>query len=452
MREQIELLKNDADALPHQVELALAHAHPAAGGGHPSHWLAVDGDLARIERLQEVDAREERALAGSARPDHGDHLAAMHRQIDALEDLGAAVALVQVPDANHDRRRGAAFEARRRFPGAFQQRRPAPAARSRRGARKRAPRSASAMVVRLRSRMSTRLRAITWRARCAGEPKTRLASALVSSSCASGSSSNTMRSAGAPSAMVPARGSAAASLLTRWPPEVASARMVAVLGQAVASAVPSRGSKAASLIASQGFCVSLLAAPSVPSATATPAARNAGSGAIPLPSRMFDTGLCTTTVPVAASRSISGALTCTAWAHASLGPNRPMWSSCATLLRPLRVFDGLVHVGVHRQIAVFARDGPQQPIRATMRRRRPERQVHALPLGPRGRFGDERNLVRGGRRRGDVWRADERAGIRSIAQHEDRKSTRLNSSHLGISYAVFCLKKKIKATRTYKVT
>src|SRR5947199_3877336 len=27
-------------------------------------------------------------------------------------------------------------------------------------------------------------------------------------------------------------------------------------------------------------------------------------------------------------------------------------------------------------------------------------------------------------------------------QHRDRKSTRLNSSHLGISYAVFCLKKK----------
>src|SRR5437899_8807244 len=30
---------------------------------------------------------------------------------------------------------------------------------------------------------------------------------------------------------------------------------------------------------------------------------------------------------------------------------------------------------------------------------------------------------------------------------EDRKSTRLNSSHLGISYAVFCLKKK-KEPRT----
>src|SRR3712207_7727928 len=35
---------------------------------------------------------------------------------------------------------------------------------------------------------------------------------------------------------------------------------------------------------------------------------------------------------------------------------------------------------------------------------------------------------------------------------EDRKSTRLNSSHANISYAVFCLKKKntINKTRTYK--
>src|SRR5690625_7044671 len=29
-----------------------------------------------------------------------------------------------------------------------------------------------------------------------------------------------------------------------------------------------------------------------------------------------------------------------------------------------------------------------------------------------------------------------------IASEEDRKSTRLNSSHVAISYAVFCLKKK----------
>src|SRR2546426_8414968 len=31
------------------------------------------------------------------------------------------------------------------------------------------------------------------------------------------------------------------------------------------------------------------------------------------------------------------------------------------------------------------------------------------------------------------------------SRHQDRKSTRLNSSHLVISYAVFCLKKKKQA-------
>src|SRR5262245_64630216 len=34
----------------------------------------------------------------------------------------------------------------------------------------------------------------------------------------------------------------------------------------------------------------------------------------------------------------------------------------------------------------------------------------------------------------------------------DRKSTRLNSSHLGISYAVFCLKKKKKNKHNYAKT
>src|SRR5688572_32516716 len=37
-----------------------------------------------------------------------------------------------------------------------------------------------------------------------------------------------------------------------------------------------------------------------------------------------------------------------------------------------------------------------------------------------------------------------RAAVRS---HQDRKSTRLNSSHSQISYAVFCLKKKKEASR-----
>src|SRR6476659_10348200 len=33
----------------------------------------------------------------------------------------------------------------------------------------------------------------------------------------------------------------------------------------------------------------------------------------------------------------------------------------------------------------------------------------------------------------------------------DRKSTRLNSSHLGLSYAVFCLKKKTKRTTAQSI-
>src|SRR3712207_7810588 len=35
-------------------------------------------------------------------------------------------------------------------------------------------------------------------------------------------------------------------------------------------------------------------------------------------------------------------------------------------------------------------------------------------------------------------------GVEDVFREEDRKSTRLNSSHANISYAVFCLKKKKK--------
>src|SRR2546426_4744626 len=47
-----------------------------------------------------------------------------------------------------------------------------------------------------------------------------------------------------------------------------------------------------------------------------------------------------------------------------------------------------------------------------------------------------------------VARGDQRPG----APGRDRKSTRLNSSHLVISYAVFCLKKKKKNTTPPRCT
>src|SRR5438477_7616975 len=39
---------------------------------------------------------------------------------------------------------------------------------------------------------------------------------------------------------------------------------------------------------------------------------------------------------------------------------------------------------------------------------------------------------------------------KTAGSQQDRKSTRLNSSHMSISYAVFCLKKK-KNIKTYEV-
>src|SRR3712207_7581381 len=51
---------------------------------------------------------------------------------------------------------------------------------------------------------------------------------------------------------------------------------------------------------------------------------------------------------------------------------------------------------------------------------------------------------------GDWW--TEPIVFQKLAVWTDRKSTRLNSSHANISYAVFCLKKKNKTTNTYSVS
>src|SRR3712207_7642441 len=52
-----------------------------------------------------------------------------------------------------------------------------------------------------------------------------------------------------------------------------------------------------------------------------------------------------------------------------------------------------------------------------------------------------------------VTRLDEaNAARRPNLRWRDRKSTRLNSSHANISYAVFCLKKKKKTTSCFSIT
>src|SRR3712207_7976940 len=46
-----------------------------------------------------------------------------------------------------------------------------------------------------------------------------------------------------------------------------------------------------------------------------------------------------------------------------------------------------------------------------------------------------------------VWRAEHPFTVKAEYRWRDRKSTRLNSSHANISYAVFCLKKKKTITK-----
>src|SRR5436309_67932 len=59
----------------------------------------------------------------------------------------------------------------------------------------------------------------------------------------------------------------------------------------------------------------------------------------------------------------------------------------------------------------------------------------ALPIS-------RRRIISGDRRRGRLRLAGRFVHGRARVGWEDRKSTRLNSSHVKISYAVFCLKKK----------
>src|SRR2546426_3889801 len=66
--------------------------------------------------------------------------------------------------------------------------------------------------------------------------------------------------------------------------------------------------------------------------------------------------------------------------------------------------------------------------------------IMQVPSGDRASSRDSSNVTR--RAMGSV--ADRKSSFRLLARitRSDRKSTRLNSSHLVISYAVFCLKKK----------
>src|SRR5205814_8335323 len=84
------------------------------------------------------------------------------------------------------------------------------------------------------------------------------------------------------------------------------------------------------------------------------------------------------------------------------------------------------------------RSPPTPPPRAAPRPRpgvHPTRPILGLlPTNPRAIAIEDGSA---GMKKAVDWDVEEKKG-----PERDRKSTRLNSSHLGISYAVFCLKKK----------
>src|SRR5690554_7582155 len=64
------------------------------------------------------------------------------------------------------------------------------------------------------------------------------------------------------------------------------------------------------------------------------------------------------------------------------------------------------------------------------------------------RFGQSMIQHHGARHMDDTLPLNRGTGTQKEVVIQDRKSTRLNSSHVRISYAVFCLKKKKKTTNT----
>src|SRR3712207_7382119 len=95
----------------------------------------------------------------------------------------------------------------------------------------------------------------------------------------------------------------------------------------------------------------------------------------------------------------------------------------------------MISLGQHRRIGFFFNDTATTEIYTLS--------LHdALPIFPRHRPGHHGRAVRRHPRRRHlpVVRLPRRR------HRTDRKSTRLNSSHANISYAVFCLKKKFHCT------
>ena len=93
------MLENHADVLARLAQLFLAHDR---------HVLAIDDDLAGGRTLEHVDAADQRGLARAAEADDTEDLAALDRQVDALERFdgtgGAVIRFLNMRQLYHKMR------------------------------------------------------------------------------------------------------------------------------------------------------------------------------------------------------------------------------------------------------------------------------------------------------------------------------------------------------------
>jgi hypothetical protein len=94
--EQVEALEHHADRAALRADRGVAHFVQIGAALPVADQLAVDIDPAAVDDFQMVDAAQKRRFAGAGRAEQRDHLAARHRERNALERLEFGERLAQV--------------------------------------------------------------------------------------------------------------------------------------------------------------------------------------------------------------------------------------------------------------------------------------------------------------------------------------------------------------------
>ena len=93
VREEVERLEHDADPPPDAIDVHVGSRDV----------VAFDDDAPGVDRLDQVDAAQQRGLAGARRADEADDLVLIDRQVQATQDLEVAERLLEADDLQRRR-------------------------------------------------------------------------------------------------------------------------------------------------------------------------------------------------------------------------------------------------------------------------------------------------------------------------------------------------------------